>query len=184
MLSPDSGGDATGSGGGTGSTGDDGGLPSIGGQTVGGTSGGLQLAPPSFGPGATIRAPLIVNTPATILSPDSGGDSTPAPEEPPTTTSPSGPPATGGDDPAPATPGGDDTSPGTSPGVAPPQSGEQGEFVPNSPSTGSGTTGLRRELGAIAGNLPFTGMLVGLLALLGLLSLAAGTTGRWATAVR
>ena len=76
----------------------------------------------------------------------------------------------------------DDDGAGAGPGARP-ERGSQGEFADN-PSPGTGESGLRRELGALAGTLPFTGLVLGLVALVGLLTLGGGMAGRWATATR
>jgi hypothetical protein len=92
---------------------------------------------------------------------------------------------------APDAPGGDGSTgagggpgggagPGASPGI-----GAQGEFDNNGAGPGGDEpTGISREFGALAGDLPFTGMLLWALVLAGLLALATGTTGRWVSAAR
>ena len=61
--------------------------------------------------------------------------------------------------------------------VEPRGRGREGELQRN-----PGTATERRELGAAAGELPFTGLLLWLIALIGALSLAIGTRGRQLTA--
>ena len=132
------------------------------------------------------------NTPITILSPGGGGDSTgPGGDTPPGTdspTTPDGTPPTGpGTDSPPqgSQPGGDDSDDagaagggGGGPSDGGPSRGRQGEFGDN---PGSGTVTTRREFGAQAGDLPFTGLLLWLVALLGAMALTIGTGGRQLT---
>jgi hypothetical protein len=146
-------------------------------------------------PGADVDGPLTANTPVTILSPNGGGDATQPGGDTPT--APSGDTPTGPDGDTPTGPGG--TAPGgpgddgsgagnggpdsrTGAFGGPGDRGTQDEFS-HSPSSGdSVTTAVRRELGALAGNLPFTGLLLWALALAGLVALAGGLTGRRAAA--
>jgi hypothetical protein len=78
-------------------------------------------------------------------------------------------------------PGGDDDSDagGGGPSGGGPSRGRQGELEEN---PGAGTGIERREFGAQAGDLPFTGFLLWLVALLGAVALAIGTRGRQLTA--
>jgi hypothetical protein len=204
VLSPNSGGDAT--QGGSGATSETGGgdAGSGGDQTTDGSTGSGQIGTLDVSPVIDADAPLTTNTPITILSPGSGGDSTGP--TPPGTDTPTDPDDTPPTDPGPDTPtgpdsppqgsppgtGGDDDSSGgggptrngpsgpSGPSADEPSRGTQGEFQPNA---GSPTSSVERsELGAPAGDLPFTGLLLWLIALIGLAALGAGTTGRWATA--
>jgi hypothetical protein len=190
ILSPDSGGDATQPGGeATAAPPADGG--SGGDQDAGESTGALQIGTFGVTPGFDADAPLTANTPITILSPGSGGDATGPGGTPPgdgggdtptdpdgdTPTGPDGtppqgspPPGTGDDD---GSAGGGGGAGGPGPGL--PDRGTQGEFAPN---PGSPSTTARREFGAFAGDLPFTGLLLWLLALAGMLSMALGAKGR------
>jgi hypothetical protein len=186
VLSPDSGGDATQTGEtGAESTAGDGG--SGGDQDTGGSTGALQVLPPRIAANVTANAPVTGNTPITILSPGSGGDSTgPGGETPPGDDTPSGPDGdtpTGPDSPpqgsSPPGDGSDDDDAGAGgggggPDDGTPSRGRQGEFGEN-PGSGTVTT---REFGAPAGDLPFTGLMLWLVALLGAFALALGTGGR------
>ena len=146
VASQNSGGDASGGSGGSGgsiSSGGGGGA-TVPGQTVGGSSGGLQFGPAGLSPSATARAPLSVNSPATFMSSGSGGSSTwtaagdtpagmPQPAPSPEADGPGGTGTgtgrDGGPADAPSSPG---TTPATRPGAAePPQRGRLGEFAQN-----------------------------------------------------
>jgi hypothetical protein len=162
-------------------------------------------------PAAAAAAPVTANAPITIASPGGGGDSTGSggtatatpPEEGGSPGSQDADESTGAlqiaplaltpgiavD--APATPnapitilspgsgadggGGDDSSPAGG-GPSRGRHGESGENHGSSPTT------TRRELGAQAGDLPFTGLVLWLVALIGALSLTIGTRGRQLTA--
>ena len=153
----------------------------------------LQVEPVRLTPGFAADAPTTTNAPVTILSPGGGGDATgpggdtpPGGEEPtdPGDTPPTGPgtppqgspPPAGGDD--------DDSDAGAGPGGGGgpsgggPSRGRQGELEEN---PGSSTMIERREFGAQAGDLPFTGFMLWLVALLGALVLASGMRGRQLT---
>ena len=182
-ASPDSGGDATSPGGtATAEPSEDGGS---GDQDAGDSTGALQLEPPRLTPGLTANTPVTGNTPITILSPGSGGDSTgPGGDTPPGDDTPTDPDDTPPTDPGPDSPpqgspppgGDDDTDAGAGggggggPSGGDPSRGRQGELA--------GQPGIahrheRREFGAQAGDLPFTGLLLWLVALLGVVALTA-----------
>jgi hypothetical protein len=186
VASPDSGGDATSDGGtATAAPPEDGGPG--GDQDTGESTGALQILPPRLTPGLAADTPVTGNAPITILSPGSGGDSTgPGGETPPGDDTPSGPDGdtpTGPDSPpqgsSPPGDGSDDDDAGAGgggggPDDGTPSRGRQGEFGEN-PGSGTVTT---REFGAPAGDLPFTGLMLWLVALLGAFALALGTGGR------
>jgi hypothetical protein len=129
------------------------------------------------------------NAPVTILSPGGGGDATgPGGDTPtdPDDTPPTGP---GTDTPPQGSPPGDGSDSddpddagagggGGGPSGGGPSRGRQGELEEN---PGSSTAIERRELGAPSGQLPFTGLLLWLVALLGALFLATGMRGRQLT---
>ena len=163
IASPDSGGNAT-------QTGDS--SASAAGSVASGsgdeTTGG---SPPTDEPNGTTPT-----TGGTGPSPSTGGSTTGPESGGPTTGSEAGGPTTGSEA------GGPTTGSGAGGGPAPAR-GELGAFARNpSPST---SASVRREVGALAGGgLPFTGLLLWALAVIGVLALAAGTTGRRVSAVR
>ena len=192
IASPGGGGDSTGSGGtATATPLEEGGSP--GSQDADESTGALQIAPLALTPGIAVDAPATPNAPITILSPGSGGDATgpdgatPPGSETPTAPDDTAPTVPGGDSPPQGSPPGTDDGSGadggggddSSPAGGGPSRGRHGESGENH---GSSPTTTRRELGAQAGDLPFTGLVLWLVALIGALSLTIGTRGRQLTA--
>jgi hypothetical protein len=164
-------------------------------QQVTDSAAAAQVGAAEASPSAAASAPVTANAPITILSPGSEGDATGPGGETPTTPTPPGT-----DTPPQGSPPGTDTPPqGSPPGGDGPGSGAGAEPDGNTPGRdgdepsrgrrgelesdpGSSTGTERRESGAPAGELPFTGALLWLVALLGAALLAIGTRERQLTA--
>jgi hypothetical protein len=192
VASPNSGGDASRSGGSSADASAGGTAAQGGEQDVSGSSLSGQVGSAGVSPSVAAAAPVTGNTPIAILSPGSGGDATgpddgTPPPEPDTPTAPDDTPPTGPGSESPpqgSPPGSDDDDPDTGgggggPAGGGPSRGREGELERN-PAPSVATE--RRELGAPAEGLPFTGLLLWLVALIGALTLAIGTRGRQLTA--